>query len=229
MVRYMRRRQPKRYNRRAVGPRYPRSNLPKTIGDYTVSDVANAAWSGVQYIKKLVNSEKHHADVTSIGTITATTGLVVEMNLIGTGDTISTRTGNSILVTGIHFRAHLTLHTSNVNTMFRLIVVQDKQQIADTKPAWADLLEDDDAPNSMYDLAVLGRFKILKDEFFTMNAADSTSRAIDWKLPLETHVRYNGSASTDVQKNGIYVAILHNEPTNLPSWNFYGTTHFYDN
>lgn len=160
---------------------------------------------------------------TAYTTDITTSGAFVHLSAVAQGDGISNRDGNLVTPTSLQYTMHVKTDTSNAGTTltprsFRFIFFQDKQQVADTAPAITDLLVSASV-NSFYSLVGRGRFKILKDFRRTINPKDSEASTVTYDesyILFQTRgylkgllpIRYNGSASTDVQKNGFYMFVI---------------------
>lgn len=211
------------YKRRR-GSRFPTPRPPKEI---TWGQFAQKAWSGVQQIRKLINVESHRLDV-SFGAAVDNSGSTTHLSAIAIGDTSSTRTGSTVLCKELRVRIAFQKHASATNTVVRYMLVVDKQQVADTSPAVTAVLTTADVLSHLVSDNV-GRFKILKDVTIDLDAAH-VMRTYQYYLPLtDHHITYNGSASTDVNKNGVYQLVLSNEATNTPSVTSINRLEFYDN
>lgn len=187
---------------------------------YNAMQLAAKAWRSVKYIKGLVNSEMLHKDFTySVGTLIANTGFVTHLTGIAQDDTIAGRTGNSLLLRNLTYRYKLEVNASvTSNTTILMILFRDNQQISDTTPAITDILTSS-TTESLLATGNFGRFKILSRKVFTLTPASggNPAREITGYFNLQKHIRYNGIASTDIQKNGHYIAFLSSENTNYPT------------
>lgn len=94
----------------------------------------------------------------------------------------------------------------------------DTQQISDTSPVLTDVLTTA-TPESLLNLSNAGRFKILYRKTFIVTPATGGRPAIEITkfFNLQKHVRYNGPATTDIQKNGLYIAFVSSETVNYPT------------
>ncbi len=165
-------------------------------------------------IKKLINVEKKFANNT-ITTAGSTTATIAHLSTVAQGDTQLTRDGLSIKPQYLQVRALLTAHSSAGNSTFRFMVVRDNQQVADTNPTVLQVLEAQ-SPQSMRSMEDIGRFNILYDLVWNTgnNGGESLHKVIIQNLPLSGHIRYNGSAATDVQKGGIFLIYFGNQAAN---------------
>lgn len=212
------RRYRKKYSPRRRRPRM-KNNDAARFGR-SVGGLASSAYSGVQYLKKLINVEKHKHNV-EFNATPSDTGDITSLVNIAQGDGHGQRTGETIRLQGGFWRFAYTKHASATTTCIRQIIIQDTRQITDTVPTITDVLEDPAAATVPLCLAPLnqdnvGRYKILKDDFFTL----SDDKPIIFKkdyLKNNSHIRYNGSATTDISANGIYLMFISDQQTNQPT------------
>lgn len=182
-------------------------------GNPSVPTIARAAWSGVKYLRTLVNSEVHKLDTTLNSDIDSS-GYVTHLSGIAQGDAINNRTGNAILAKYLSTRFSLFVHTSATYSLCRVIFFIDQQQIADTAPAVTDVLTSASTV-AHYNANNVGRFKILSDKMYKLVVGgDSAMLALKTNIRLQRHIRYNGSATSDINRGGVYVLFLSSEATN---------------
>lgn len=194
----------------------------------TAKWAANAVWK----IKGLVNSEMLKHDVQEAGTIITTAGYYKPLTDVAVGDDDASRTGNSIYVRSVHIRGQLVYNgTAGATPGFcRLIVVIDTQQVGDTYPAISEVLDTATGGVNAHVLhTTAGRFKILYSRVFTTDNIDRTVVPILINLPMRHHARYNGTASTDIQRGGIYVHAISSEATNGPKLIYNARLSYHDN
>ena len=187
----------------------------KAVSQPSVASVAQAAWSGVKYLRTLVNSELHKVD-SAISTTADNNGFVNHISAIAQGDGITNRTGQSLLCASISFKQIIAIHPSNVTAFMRVIFFRDEQQISDTTPAITDVLATV-AITSHLNPATTGRFKILHDEIIALGSAGPQVKAQRKFIKIDKHIRYNGTAGTDIQKGGIYLLMFSDQGANIPS------------
>lgn len=123
------------------------------------------------------------------------------------------RIGNNIRVIGIDIRALIFRNTGASTTILRCIILRDKQQVADSKDAVTTVLSTAN-PLSPFSTANAGRYAVLRDRSFILTAADDI-KIWHWKIKLNIVQRYNGSLSTDIQKNGFIILTVSNQ-TSFP-------------
>lgn len=207
---------------------YRRKQTLKSMSN--VASTASTALRLATQVYGMVNSERMLLPLTSSDAVTTTAG-ITHLTPIAQGDSNISRTGNSILAKTLNMQMEVVMHNSATSTFFRILVIQDKQQVADTPPTIADILEASSSTNSIYEINTHGRFKILKNYHFSLDTYKARSKVIKfhYKFPKTHHIRYNGSASSDIQKNGVYLVLLSNEATNAGNVNWYSTFTYHDN
>lgn len=186
---------------------------------YSAQQLAVKAWKATKYLKGLVNSEMLHVDTSFSGTTIPNTGTVTHLTAISQGDTAAGRTGNSLLLRSLTYRARFEINSAvTSNTAITMIVFMDKQQVSDTAPAPGDILTGL-STESLLSLNTGGRFRIMMRKSYVLTPASGGRPAIEIAkyFNIQKHVRYNGTASTDIQKNGLYVLLISSEATNVPS------------
>jgi len=194
---------------------------PKTTGTLA------AQVKSLQKIVKLLAPEKKYFDVSLNNSNITVTGAVTNIVGIAQGDGITNRTGNAVNVTNITVKGLWERNSdalAAIGFKYRVLVVCDKQQIADTAPSCGDVIADSAytanplicLPNT----ANLERFRILwtsplyemaKGCITAANAASTAlvqSGTFEWTWSGGIKVEYNGANSGDIQKNGLYVLFL---------------------
>lgn len=207
-----------RFNRR---PAYKKRPYKRAWYDrrYSAQQIAVKAWKATKYLKGLVNSEMLHVDKTYSAASINNGGVVTLLSNMAQGDTDSTRTGNSVLARSLTYRLKFDIsssvsHSSQVN----FVLFWDTQQVGDTSPAYTDIFSSA-IPEALMNLNTAGRFKIIKRQLISLTPATGGRPSIEvhGTFDFRKHIRFNGTASTDIQKNGLYVAFISNEATNTPN------------
>lgn len=219
---------PRPYTSRKRSYRF-RRKAPWYRRKYSASEVAYKAFQGVKYLKGLVNSEMHHKDTTIS---LSTQNLITHITSIAQGDNDFNRTGNSLLLRNIYIRGTMEIDPAvTSNTRISLVLVKDLQQVSDSSPTLANIFNTPTDPNSLLSLSTSGRFKILWRKNYVLTPSTASRPAIDinkyWKI--YDHVRFNGTAATDIQKNGYYFCILTSESVNFPQIDCTARVGFHDN
>lgn len=179
-------------------------------------------------VKKLLNVEyKKHTITQQSDSVSSTTDSLGHLTAVPQDASGSSRNGISIKLTNLSIKGAIEQNVLTARSIVRFVVVQDMQQVSDSAPTWGNIFENVGMQDYL-NLNTLGRFKILMDQTFTVNAENPT-KMFKKNFKLNTHVRYNGSASTDIQKNGIYVLARSADAANLPVVNWNARITFVDN
>lgn len=194
---------------------------------YSVAQIASTAYRGMRMLKGIVNAERKFVDVTLV-TALSNTGDITQLNPLAEGATESTRNGLSVLMKNLFIRQALYMNSAARIEFIRLIVFVDSQQVGDTAPAVTDVLETASYVSPLNRQAA-GRFSILYDHVHSFSITGSQCGFLKLNIPVNLHAKYNGAASTDIQKNGVYILRIESEATNHASGNMYSRINYYDN
>jgi len=121
--------------------------------------------------------------------------------------------------------------SQTTNTRIMLAIVVDNQQVSDTTPALSDIFTSGTDPHTLLNVNTLGRFKILKRMQITLdsNAAGNNARTLRLFRRFNFHVRYNGTAGSDTQKNGVYLVMITSESSLYPTISLNTRVSYHDN
>lgn len=196
---------------------------------YSALDMAKGALRGVKYLKGLVNSEMFKLDTAVSGGVPDTGG-VSSICAIAQGDGYAARTGNSILAKSISWRGVWERTTAgNAVQHIRICIFSDSQQVGDTAPSFTDVFTTA-ASTSFLNPLTVGRFSILWSKEFILDTAGGLGDSFDVTLPLQHHIRYNGTASSDIQKGGLYIATISTQASaNYPTLTSVVRLSYHDN
>lgn len=206
---------------------YPRRR--RTYARTSGERLAIKALRGVKAIRGIINSEKKVHDISSSFEPT-TTGTVIHLNPVSQGDTNTSRDGNSILAKYLGVRTRSIMHSTATATYIRYMIIQDTQQVSDTTPTIGDILQDVSVL-SFYDRNLnVGRFKVLHDKVQNLDVINRWSGQLNFNCSLNHHTKFNGTAGSDIQKNGLYLVLLSNEATGTkPNVTYESRFAYYDN
>lgn len=207
--------------------RFQRRGRPSawSRGLRSVGSIARQVWR----LKGLVNSEMYKLDLIGNSNTIDTAGGLTHLSSIAQGDGDGQRTGNSVFVRSINIRGVVYRNAAGASTqVVRLSVIMDTQQVGDTSPTFASIYEGTDV-NSHLNSDTVGRFKVLKNLILTVDSAGQSGKAFLINLPMRHHVRWNGTASTDIQKGGLYFSIVSASATNAPTVTWDGRVSYHDN
>ena len=186
---------------------------PKIDSWKAAAYLAKRAYSGYKYLRGMINCEKYKID-TAYSTTVGTTANVALLNNIATGDTANTRTGISVLLKYAYISLTFNRSTSATTaySQLRMLLVQDTEQVGDTSPVYSDVMEGG-LSSSILNRDNMGRFTILLDKQLNLTA-NTPAIMVKEMVPLNFHARYNGTASTDIEKNGVYLMLVSSDNTN---------------
>lgn len=176
-------------------------------------------------VRKLQPELKYVDTSLAQSNITAAAGAVTHITAVGQGDTQSTRTGNSIRVKSVDVGFYIPrngITSIGFDTFFRWAIVQDKQQVADTAPVaggiftsaatpWVDFPQEQSLER--YRFLYVSPCIDLRQVSFAVagswdNAVFTKSNQFSYCWKGDIKVDFNGGASTDMQKNNLYVVFM---------------------
>ena len=176
---------------------------------YSTYDIARQALRAANYMRGLINSEKMYLDRAI--TLGATQSDIFSLVQLAQGDQVGQRTGNSILIRSLYMRGYMQVNSSVTGvTRVSLCLVKDNQQVSDTTPAVTDIftaITPEAIIKTGQTTNTAGRFTIKWRKNYSLIPGQTTNINIDKYWKLYDHVKYNGTSSTDVQKNGYYLLL----------------------
>jgi len=146
---------------------------------------------------------------------------------IAQGNGATERVGDSVMVSSINVRGQIRFNSTAEYNALRFIIFRDNQTVADTTPSITQVL-DQANPNGLMNMANVGRFTILYDRTFNVSAVKNPQINFKCYIPLRLKVRYNGTAGTDIQKNGLWMMATSHDDVHGPECDFYARTHYVD-
>jgi len=178
-----------------------------------------------RFVSTLKPEIKYHDTSASAVNLT-TTGAVDHITDIAQGDTDSTRTGNSINVVSVTFKGSLGNFNASVHFHYRVAIVQDKQQRSDTSPTAGDIFSDgistSNPVTAVPTRANLERFKIIymSPPYSSIGLQlGNVNNYYEFTKKMNLKVSYNGSASSDIEKNGLYCVFLTDDTSGAVDFN----------
>ncbi len=146
-----------------------------------------------------------------------TTGAVVPLTAIATGDTITTRAGRQIILKRLDAMGTITLHSSATASFVRMMVVRDN--IGSTTPPvitdmYTSAVQFANNKQTLDTPQIRHRFTILWDKWIALDAGQGLVKTFKFVKRLNTRCFFTGSASTDGGTNNLYLFIASNEATN---------------
>lgn len=191
---------------------------------------AGQLWRDVSKLKNLINVEfKKHDVVASINPGTA--GVFQLLNGVPAGDDFNARDGRQVRIKSIQMNLRCLKNPSATNTVFRMLLVIDKQSNT-AGPTAANILDltTATAVDAHRNLDYRKRFVILKDVRFCVNA-DTPEKIVDFYKRLDMKEVFDGTAGTigDISTNSIYLLLISDEATNTPAVLYNSRIRFIDN
>lgn len=167
--------------------------------------------------KKVVRSEAElkHNSANAISFTIPTTGQIGLLSNPIQGDREVDRTGNEIEAIYMNMKYHVLWDTAGVGGIMTIWLIKDIQQIADSTPVIADVLETT-VISALPNWNNRKRFKILDKKTFYQDTSKAEVMS-EFTQKLNCKIQFNGTALTDIQKNGIYFIAVSNETVNVPS------------
>jgi len=207
-----------------------RTRKPRQIGE--VGQFAEDAWSlgkrafkGVNALRKLINIEFKRFDTTDTGRAMSQAGAVLQMSQIPQGLDRHNRVGDSIRTQYLKFSGQIFISGSAIRSIARVMIVRDKENLG-SAPAGSDILTTAGTSNATscgYNYfntsigSTGGRFTVLYDEAVALSVTGDQSAYLHFQTPLSQHIRYSGSGATATREGSLWVVLLTNESTNVPT------------
>lgn len=190
-------------------------------------DIAMKAWKGVKALKGIINSELKHHTIQNNSFNASSTGAISFISGINQGDTLSQRNGNSVLAKTLNLKYYITFNPLSPGAIIKVYLIKDMQQVADTNPTFTDVFEISDiASFPKYDTKK--RFQIKDVKQFVYDTSRLT-QLVEFSHKIDSHLIYNGTTATDVQKGHYYILWVSNQATNVPTFSYSSRLTFYDN
>ncbi len=180
----------------------------------------------LKMVKKLKRRLKPEVKIANSGFLTATpttAGIISRRIDVGGGTDNFQRVGNAIRILKWQIKGIVNASVAagaNIFQALRLIIFVDKQQILATVPSINDYLQNVSV-FEYKDSDTTKRFKTLYDRVFVMDK--QTWKSTQWfqkTFRMNMVQRYASPTDSDIQKNGIYVAVISRSATDTPSIEF---------
>lgn len=175
-------------------------------------------------VKQIKPEVKYFDLSTSSNNVSAANGVVIHLSQIAAGTGVSQRVGDAIRSLWYDINLSVTLssavNATNENPSFRFYIAQDTQQVGDTAPVGADLVDQPSNPKvQLLNILVTmqKRFKVLYDSkpqvlypgtgiVYQNNSVVFPAKVqFNFHRKLNSSIRFNGTAATDIQKGGLYL------------------------
>jgi len=213
-----------------------RGSLRSRLGRITLGDVGEAiggAWDGIGRVTGF-NQEIKRFDVESgVGAIT-NAGAIVPLSLVAEGNDFNQRDGHSIKALSLEARMTAQASAAAVQNAFRFILFLDLEQQG-VVPTTVQVLEAAaaalDAPLAPFQHDNTERFVILEDWFDIVNAGGPASKARVARLPLGSHVRFQGATGViaNAREGHLFALLIGDQAVNGPALNLWTRMAYVDN
>lgn len=215
---------------------------PWYMKKYSVGQVAQKAWSGLKYIKSLINVEQKFFDVTRNNSVQTSTATVLNLSNLAQGNDYNNRDGNSILIQSLLIRYILAGNVSNsLGDIVRIILFQDNDQRG-VDPTASDLLEDTSTPHlqmlSPLNHNVGKRFNVISDKIIPVNSQNTVLATGPYykagklfKKFSGNHIKYTSTAGADASnyEGSLYLMTFSLQSVNGPALSIQSRLRFTDN
>ncbi len=198
-----------------------------------IKSKAEQALSLARATRKLLNVEFFFHDA-NVAINPDSSGLISELTLIAQGDTVSTRTGNSLLAKSLMLRGTDTVSAAALTpTVVRHIIFKDTMNLG-VAPTVANVLAATVSVNSNLNIEDFPkRFVPLRDWTINLPVPSDQDESVSWKqyVKLNHHIKYDGAAGTAAtqRSGGIYHLTISNQSTNDPAVGANSRFRFIDN
>lgn len=166
----------------------------------------------LQRVVKNIAPELKTLEINTNVTNLTSSGSIQHVTAIAQGDDVSDRTGNTIDLREIYMQSAFTIGSeASASTSFRIAIVRDTQQISDTTPSVTDVFSSANPLIAFPNIANRQRFNYMYlSPIICMtqisNGGFGINHKFDWKGISK--VSFNGTATTDIAKGGIYILFL---------------------
>lgn len=175
------------------------------------------------------SQEKKALDFTGGAFTVGTTAVAGHLSIVGQGTAQNQRIGNSVYASAFAVNYYMYRHPTSVTVHMRFVIVMDSQtQGDDTSLAWTEVFDNASILAMKNRGSQRNRFTILYDKIHQMSASDIGFVHQKIFIKLNKTIEWNGSQSSDIQKNGIYLLALSDDDTNKPAMDYYFRLYFTD-
>lgn len=186
----------------------------------TDASAGRLALSKVRKLERKQEVKIHDIAVTTLANV-SNAGLIRDLALIAQNNTTDSRDGDFIEPFLLSVRMNWAGDAAATTGVYRTIIFRDKQQEPTVTPTVLNVLQST-SPLAQYALVNRGRWKILYDRTFTgvNDAAIRQSWVQVLRLKLTLPMQFRGAATTDIQRNGLYMIVIFNNNANMPDVTF---------
>lgn len=197
---------------------------------YKVADAAYTALKMAKQIKDAVNIEYKEYPATILNTNLDAVGLVYPLHTMSQGYANAQRIGDSIKLQRLTARGVIIQGTGSQTTQVRLVLFRGKAEDYKTYTPAADLFETTSSNNFIYSSKLESEkynTKFIVDKRFVLDSAKQNIIPFSFNLPLNWHVEFGPSGSTQIKNQGFYLALMSDRPVGSPVANWPNITFNY--
>lgn len=185
----------------------------------------------IKTLKSKVKPEKKYLDynVTTPATFDRNGG-VYPLSLIAQGLQPYNRIGNEVYGQRIRVNWKASMDPAIPNTMVGVLLVMDTMNQG-SNPTVEQVIETAglaSAPLEFPDEGQRGRFKVLKHGTFSLGDDGINAITKHWSASCKTKFHFTSSSNTSTFKNALFLVVLSDQSSNLPSINFCSRFNYLD-
>jgi len=175
----------------------------------------------VNRLERKTRPELKIFDIDSTGLTPTTAWSVTHLTAIPQGDNQETRDGMAVRVGFIEMRWFLAQHATPTQTLVRIMVVKDNDQIESTFPPGIDVIQGTTVIDMKSRTTLLSkRFSIYMDKVFVLTDVTTPLTRGHFRKKISFPVRWSSATAADIQKNGLYLYTLSDQAVNKPTFQF---------
>lgn len=150
------------------------------------------------------------------GTLVATTGNIIPLDLIAAGVGRDDRQGNKVTFNSFDCKFKITANAAGAaSVLVRMMIVVDTQQVIATSPTLSQILESDVISGEGLDRR--GRFKVLFDRTVICNLSGDNSKYVAKNVKCNVVTEWNNNTAGGNMKNGVTMLLLSDQAANTPT------------
>lgn len=193
----------------------------------TEADPAPATKAVVQRMVKSAISKnipiKMHDYVGSPTTVTSTASIVC-LTDISQGDDINNVTGRKALLKGLAYRFVTSANSTTGVSYTRVLILRDKNDVNDTAPTAAEILDQPSNFESALSRISIGRFQVLYDEILGNSTSGPYNQVRQGYLRVNKPMTFGGSGNFD--GGHIFLLTISEAAVNGPGFQIYSRAYF---
>lgn len=165
----------------------------------------------VTMLKSMVNTESKYFEALSVAAApTVTAPYILGLNDLATGNTATTRNGNSIKMRSnqlsMRIERNPTTASPDANTVVVSLVLDKDPNVGTLDPAGVWNSADTEALRA-FEIEFQNRYKILAQKRFILDGVNTKTAVCRWFKKLYFHTRFNGTTGTSQINNKLYLVV----------------------